>query len=275
MADDPRVDTQVEEEKTQPSESLAEEQKDTKTEGVTAPEELPKELEGTSDKAQERFRQLSGRVKELETEIAERKRTESVFESLRPQQPATAPIPSGMSQQQYSQIQRQFVDEYGNFNATGFTNYMKQWEGTMQVQAQRSTQQVREAIDEEKAKAKYPSMDPDSDQYDRPFEEAVAKEWLYQMVQDPASASVVKAANKVKKDWSKTEKEEEARQEEGLKKEVASKEQASAEAVGRSDQRTRVSNAQYQELVQKSRLGDEDALAERLRMYEQGGKKKS
>src|SRR3990167_9165042 len=200
MADDPRVDTQVEEEKTQPSESLAEEQKDTKTEGVTAPEELPKELEGTSDKAQERFRQLSGRVKELETEIAERKRTESVFESLRPQQPATAPIPSGMSQQQYSQIQRQFVDEYGNFNATGFTNYMKQWEGTMQVQAQRSTQQVREAIDEEKAKAKYPSMDPDSDQYDRPFEEAVAKEWLYQMVQDPASASVVKAANKVKKE---------------------------------------------------------------------------
>lgn len=132
-------------------------------------------------------------------------------------------------------------------------------------------------FDEFKAQQSVPELDPSSDSYNKLFDNAVAGQYTAELnayarglVSGGAKPlpSATKIARELKKDWDSLLKSSGAKvKSETLKKaqQNLAKKEATVEAEGRSDKR-QPSGQQLDNLRNRSRRGDADAIAERLKL---------
>lgn len=127
-------------------------------------------------------------------------------------------------------------------------------------------QTVEYKLDEIKAKEQYPQLDPSSDKYDSDFEEEVASVYFFNLYQG-RQAKISDIAKRLtdKRGMPKAElKKVEAEVTQKVKQGITQKEQASLSAQGRS-QPGYASAQEHESLVNRSRTGDNWAIAERLK----------
>jgi len=196
-------------------------------------------------------------IKRLKGQIEEKKRRESVFQTLKPSIPDVAQTPVG---QQLNP--QQYVDPAtGQFNQEAYNrDYTLKVQERQQLLAQANAQQqTLDTIDELRAKDKYPQLDPDSGDYLPEFERKVAAEWFLQkyLGQTP---SIVKIAEKEMRNFRKEEKKamEVANKEEGVKEQASlTPETRSKPGFGGQDK--------LESLKKRTRKGDLEAVVERMR----------
>src|SRR3990167_4751472 len=204
MADEPRDVNSAVSADTQPSEAPTEEQI---TPVSPEPEAVPREPsepempEGLSEKAQGRFQELANEVRSLREEMKIKRPRESIFDAMRPKQEPPQAVPQGgISPQQYQAVVNQYTDPAtGYVDANSLNQALNQMQYNLQAaqnQAADTARRVQDEIAFVKAKAKYPKMDSESPEYNRDFEEAVAREWAADMLLNPSKASYVNAADR-------------------------------------------------------------------------------
>lgn len=127
-------------------------------------------------------------------------------------------------------------------------------------------QTVEYKLDEIRAREKYPQLDPTSEKFDPDFEEEVASVYFFNVYQG-RQVKISDIAKRLtdKRGLPKQElKKVEAEVTQKVKAGITAKEQASLSAAGRSQQGY-TSAQEHQSLVDRSRSGDNMAIAERLR----------
>lgn len=240
----------------QPSQTAAvdESQVSAGTERTEVQEENSLELpEGASDRTREQFDKLKTQLRD---ERAKRVNTQSVFEQLRPSQPA-------MTQAQINQ----FVDPMtGNVDVNGLNQAIY----SAQQRATNAEQTVQRWIEDQQTKEAFSAhseLNPQNSNFDRSLHNKTRALLLDSMVNpqdyNNKQLSYKEAADLAKGVSSKVIAEAEkvgaTKAIEGL----TPKEQASLEATGRSDRRTEVSDLDT--LKQNTRRGDLGSIVERLK----------
>ena len=220
------------------------------TEGET--EQLP------DDKSEQgrAFAEMRRRIKDLESEVEEKKARQSSFDSLK----QFAPQP------QYVQVDpNRFYDGEGRFNQIAYDTAVQQANIHNQtVSRQQAADTVDYKLDEWKARQKHPGLNTN-----RKFERVVASEYqarLLETINDPTkpTPSIERIADDYAPYFSTDQKNIVKKVTEQVKTQLTEKEQASLSATGRS-QPAGMSDAEYLNLRKQTRLGNKDVLAERLR----------
>lgn len=221
--------------------------------------EAQSQPDGVSDRTKEQFEKLTEankRLKEENEKLKTNTPTPSVLESLRPQDN----FPS-VSSAQAQQIQEQVFDEQGFVDPNLLNQKLAQAEQTAQqaiLAAQQAQQQLRtfeETQQTQQVYQKYPQLDPNGKQFDPQFYARVKNELIGQMMQ--GKENLLEAAESVDLAFNQTSqtqaKEEEAR---NLKQQASS-------TIGASQGASAPVDHDY--LVEETRKGNPDALAERLK----------
>lgn len=235
------------------------------TDSVIPAEETPTEEQGDSqpdgenDRTAEQFAKLTEankRLKEENEKLKVSKPMPSVLESLRPQDN----FPN-LSKAQAKQVEEQIFDEQGFVDPNLLNQKLAEANRIAQeavMTAKQAQQQLRTLEETQKTKELYkefPQLNPNGDNFDPDFYARVRNELIGQMMEgkdDPLLAA--KAVDKVFSQASKaTVADSEAR---NLKQQASSDIGASQGASAPVD---------YDYLVEETRKGNSDALAERLR----------
>lgn len=199
------------------------------------------------------FQEMRLENKRLKEELESRGNEGSAFDMFKAQTP---PV---------SQSGPVRVEEYQD-PVTGETNWQaynlaqQQREQTNLQQARFEAQQVvREEMDEQNARSKYPELFAD-----RNTEKLIAAQWFFEKAQGrnvPITQIAGEFARNFKQAVSKAEKISEER----VLNEVSEKEQATVQASQTSSSaQANVSNEQFEDLGVRTRTGDPDALTARL-----------
>jgi hypothetical protein len=239
--------------------------------------------EGTSERTAKQFEKLKTRLAEAEAKASKPQVPpadygSSVFDTFRPKQPQAPvkpPMPGGdfnlLNQQQVDDIATGFIDQEGNVDINGLNRALaqaNQYAQQAQQQAQQAnerllkfeeTQQVREAH------AEHPVLDPTNKDFDPKFFDLVRDRMLRNMYEGK-NQSLAQAANDVKQSYQPSAavnlekvKEEAIAQ---YKETQTNRIQGPVES-GNGQQRT--SALSLDELRERTRQGDDEALFARLR----------
>lgn len=274
MAEDTRANKEAEEDaQPEPMPSSDQQAADSVKSDVAAPsEEVSTQVkaddelqlpEGAPERTREEFDKLKQRNKRLKEELERKKRTESVFDSMRPQPEPAAPPAVSPEVEQFIDPQTGYVD-VGRLNQA-MTQQRQEIAATRQ-----QIQQYVEAEQEREAYKTYPELNPKvADKFDDAFYRRTRAVLMDSMVNpqdygnraltlkeaaDEAKGSTGKVVEKAKKEGAK----------EAMEK-LTPKEQASLEATGRSDRRAKVeTGSSSEDLSVRTRYGDKAAIAERL-----------
>jgi hypothetical protein len=250
----------VEEQKTQPE--VIEEVPETAEKPDETPE-TPETTEGETEELPEdkseqgrAFAEMRRKIKDLESEVEEKKARQSSFDQLKQFTP----------QPQYVQVDpNRFVDTQGNFNQPAYDQAVQQANLHNQTV---SRQQAESAVDyklsEWTARQKHPALNTN-----RKFERAVASELqarLLETLSDPTKPqpNIAQIADELAPFYAVDQKNVVKKVTAEVKQQMAEKEQASLSASGKS-QPSGMSDAEYQNLRKQTRLGNKEAIAERLR----------
>jgi len=269
--DDPKdqvVSPQSESEKTPISETPSEEQKTTPEVADTAekPVETPDNEKGEPEKLPQTteqakaFQEMRRRIKELEEQVGEKKARQSAFDQLKPKY-----SPDQIQQAKEQVDINKFIDPTtGQFQAHLYNEAVNKTIDATRREAQfTASQTVAQSMDEARAKDKYPALDPESEEFNRDFEESVASKYFFQLYQGK-NPSIYKIASKEAKVFVKDIKKVEQETTQKVKEQLTEKEQAALSASGRSQ--PGLSDRERLEVLQdRSRHGDNWAVAERLR----------
>lgn len=222
----------------------------------TEEESLP---DGVKDRTQEQFEKLTEankRLKEENESLKGSKPTQSVLESLRP----SDNFPN-VSDAQAKQVAEQVFDEQGFVDPNLLNQKLAQAEQTARQaidaaqQAQKQLRTFEETQTTQQVYSKYPQLDPNGGEFDPQFYNRVKNELIGQMMQ--GKENLMEAAKSVDMAFSQTsKKQEEDTEARNLKQQASSTIGASQGASAPIDQ-------DY--LVEETRKGNPDALAERLR----------
>lgn len=222
--------------------------------------ELP---EDASDRTREQFeklkshnKELSERLKALETQA---KPTGSVLDTFKLPE-IELPKIQGLSQEQVSDVFSNLVDKDGYIDQPTLVKALRESK-EMAEQAKKEAQRAREELDRRteteqvrSAHKEFPFLDPKSPKFNQNFYNAVRNEVVSQMIN--GDKDLVKAAKKVA-EWFPLPKVEE---------EAAKKEQQVQQAnlTGTNPSRAKPVTKADEDLVMKTRQGDNKALMERL-----------
>jgi len=223
--------------------------------------------EKMSPKAAEAFQAQRLEIKRLKQEIANREKASSALEALRPKtsrqgMPALPKLES-------------FMNAEGAIDMARYQDAIQKYQQMQAIRSQVSQQELKQEMEENFLKMKDPRLDPDNKkEYDKAFEGRVADRWsrmaleaLYQGKPEPSLRSAYQSV--VKEGVSSKEKEKISK--EALER-VSEKEQAASTAEAPSaTPRAKGAKlvADFDELRHKTKLGDTDAIAARIRKSEE------
>lgn len=223
--------------------------------------DVPDELPQDQSEQAKAFQTMRRKLKELEVQVSEKKRRQSVFEELKPssvsQNVPTASAPIDVNQ---------FIDpSTGQFNAHEYNAAVNRAIESARREAHyTASQTVNQTIDENRAREKFPQLDPNSDQFDASFEEKVASRYFFDLYRgkNPTLSKIAEAEAKVhfRTDERKLEKEVAQK----VKEQLTEKEQAALSAGGRSKPQD-LTSQQMESIRRKSREGDLWATAELMK----------
>jgi outer membrane biosynthesis protein TonB len=274
------------EEKPEEVEELSVEEK--VEEKVDEPEEKPKE-EKQKERTKKEFEKLKKHNNDLKEEVETLKK-KNILDSLIPvapsvpevpqwpQKPTTNVIPTaqqypGVSQIQISETFKGLVDENGYVDTGLLIDTLKDLQDKNKLaeeranQAEQQTQTIARKFDDferneimRSVHAKYPTLDPDNDEFDEKLWKFVRNEVIDQWM-NGKSTDVMAAAEEGMQtlhgnDMKKAEK---------IKLEEAENAKKNINALGASQASQRESYLDHETLVQGTRLGKKGALAERLK----------
>lgn len=228
----------------------------TDQEGVPPDQELS---QGGSEQGRA-FAEMRHRIKELEKQVEERQARQSLFDQLKPQY-----TPDQVQQAQKGVDINQYIDpSTGQFQAYTYNQAVNARLEAMRREAQvTANQAVARQLDEMKAKEKFPELDPDGDQFDPVFEKKVASQYFFELYQGK-EPSILKIAQAEARTYSRNAKTIEKEAAQRVKQQLTEKEQASLSAAGRSVPSAQT-EAELEQLRQRSRRGDFSAISERLK----------
>jgi len=215
-------------------------------ESVDMPEDVEEQRRAFQEQRQE--------IKRLKLEKQNRAKGESAFSAFRQQTPPVGQVNAVNIQD--------FQDPI-----TGETNwqaYNQQINNALVQNRQSATyeaqQAVREEMDEQTARTKYPELFSDPE-----VEQEIADRWIAAKLRDE-NPSVTDIADRVSKRFGKTISKAEKIGAEKILNEVSEKEQASLTVSGQTSQPAKqaASAEQLEELSRKTRFGDDDAIAARI-----------
>lgn len=263
---------------------MEDDQTKTTQEEVTQPEENQEEPK--KDRTKEQFDKLTQSNQELKKERDEYK---NILESLRPnspntpqekQEPPSVQAPSAnqyshLNQQQVDSITDNFVDDNGYVDVRKLNQFLQDT-NQRAIRAEQAAQQARqesrrtvqdfeESNTVKQAHEKYPELDPKSDSFNEEFYDSVRNELVGQMLSGKKE-DLLQAASKwhkrmygpEKKAQKEKEKQEEAQRQEGQQA------RAAINTTPTGGAKNRMSMADHDNLVYRTRKGDRNALKERL-----------
>lgn len=226
--------------------------------------------EDASERTKKQFEKLTQKNKELSEKLAEKESSESkmthqsVLDELLPS------IDHGqLTQQQVDTISGDLVDANGYVDVQLLRNTIEEAkrqaaEAKAEVARMRE-QSVRheQSQQTQRAHEKHPYLDPNNtDGFDKKFYNLVKNELIGQMMN--GETDVLKAANKVKKEFYDPEaKSKEAAKEASTKRKATVAKRAQASTPARANRAS--SDVDEEILIQKTRKGDRSAIYERLK----------
>ena len=228
------------------------------TEEQTAEETEPQLPDGVKERTAEEFEKLKEANRQLKAELETRTQapTQSVLESLRPQD-----VFPNLSNAQAQQIAEQVFDEQGYVDPNLLNQKLANAEKTAQQailaaqQAQQQLKKFEETQVTQQVYQKYPQLDPNGQQFDAQFYKRVQNELIGQMMQ--GKENLVEAAETVDKLFTQAaQKQVEVQEARNLKQQASSN-------LGTSQGTSAPVDHAY--LVDETRKGNPDALAERLK----------
>lgn len=222
-------------------------------------EEAQSQPDGEKDRTAEQFAKLTEANKRLKEENEKLKggtATKSVFESLRPEQN----FPN-VPEQTAQEIADQLFDEQGYLDPGLLNKKLKQAEEIAKQAsqaAQTAQQQLRTYEETQKTKElykEYPQLDPNGDSFDPDFFSRVRNELIGQLMQ--GKEDPLEAARVVDKAFSQTSNNKAQVQEAKNLKQQASSDLGTSQGAS--------APVDHDYLVEETRKGNSNALAERLR----------
>lgn len=224
--------------------------------------ELP---EGVKDRTREQFEKLKAQLAEEKKKNKQTQRPQgSMFDEFR-HQPSTF---NNLNQNQVNQIQESYIDQDGNVDVVGL-NQALHLANQRAEQAYREAQETRARmirVEEDKqaaeAHAKYPSLDPQSEDFDSNFYDLVRDRMLRNFYEGKEQQYIQVANDLARIYYPKTSKEAEKQAIEKAKQ-VQSQKQSGPIESGRGEQRE--TQANLDELRLRSRTGDKSAILQRLK----------
>lgn len=245
-----------------PNENGQEINQEEKLDSVMPTEEQPaeevNETEGMSDRTREQFEKLKQHNAELAAELAASKQTiqqKSVLDELHP-----------INEAPMSQAEEYQIDEDGTVDVAQLNRVLKETQQAAQ-QARQEAQMAKARAErlakeksEESVHSKFPQLVPGSKDFDPDFFKRVKNELIGQMME--GKENYMEAAETVSKLFQKSNVEEKVNEKvEEFKKTTEAKQNINA-GTGSANNRT---YSDDQELAKRTRLGDLEAFAERLK----------
>jgi hypothetical protein len=230
------------------------------TEDKPAEATEPKLPDEVSQRTAAEFEKLKQHNAELKTELDAYKGKTSVLDELKPSEVAPSLTPT-----EVAEIKSKFVDENGYVDVAKVEQALNDAE-VRAKRAEDKANQIEKRIQnsEETASVKvahteFPTLDPHNEKFDPKFYELVKLNLIGQMMN--GEQDIVKAARDVSKLYTPTNVEE-AKTEavDEYKKKVTKRGQATETPAGRG----KGEPTDQEELIRKTKLGDNDALFKRL-----------
>lgn len=220
--------------------------------------------EDMSDIQRKAFQKQRQEIKALQQKVSEKKRVDDAFKAFKP------PIPQGQMGVPQMPKAEDFMNQEGQIDMVGYQDAVQKHQQTQTFRIQENQRQAKFEMDQNLMKIKNPDLDPASDKYDPELEARIAdrygRQLLESMVSGQPEPSLEQIVSEVRKGSSVTQKEREKISKETLGK-VSDKEQVASTAVTPSSGRAREVKmvSGFDELRDKTRHGDVDALAARIK----------
>lgn len=222
------------------------------------PAEVVDETEGMSDRTKEQFEKLKQHNAELAAKLAEKEQTiptRSVLDELHP-----------INEEPVSQAEDYQIDEDGTVDVAQLNRVLRETQQAAQqarneaIQAKARAERLVKEKQEETVHSKYPELVPGSSKFDPDFFRRVKNELIGQMMD--GKENYMEAADTVAKLFKKENVEEKVEEKvEEFKKTAEAKQNINA-GNGSANNRT---YSDDQELAKRTRQGDLEAFAERLK----------
>lgn len=228
------------------------------TEEKPTEETEPQLPDGVNERTAEQFEKLKKHNQELKEQLekASAKPTQSVLESLRP-----ADNYPNISQAQANEIAEQVFDDQGFVDPNLLNQKLAKAEETAKQaieaakQAQQQLRNFEETQQTQQVYSKYPQLDPNSQSFDPQFYSRVRNELIGQMMS--GKENLMEAADVVTQAFSAPIQKQAQEQEDQTLKQQASSNLGTSQGAS--------SPVDHDWLVEETRRGNQDALAERLR----------
>lgn len=227
----------------------------------------------TNPRTEQRLKELLEENKRLKAETNRKQYGTNVFDTFRPQvDPQVNPTSfTSLNQQQVDSITQQYVDEDGNVDLAGIDRAIKEATQRAIENAQRTAEEriarFEESQQVKEAHAVYPELDPLSAKFDSEFYEDVSNRLLGQMVRGTGktetlleAATYVKGRKPAQAPVNLDKEKEKAVAE--YKKAQEKRQQGPVESGNGAPRQT---SASLDELREKTRQGDANAIRERLK----------
>ena len=242
-------------------------EKDVKTPAEAEGELSEADLVGkmTSEQAKA-FQAQRLEIKKLKEEKAKKERAGGAFDALK--------SPTRQVMPEMPKIET-FMDAEGRVDVVGYQGAIQRYQETQTYRVQAGQRELRQEMEESVMKMKDPRLDPDSSGYDQNFEARVADRWsrlaLEALNKGQQEPTISQAYGEVVEEGV-SPKDKEQISKEALEK-VSEKEQAASTAeVPSSTPRARETKmvSGFEELRQRTKEGDNEALMARIRAAEEG-----
>lgn len=218
-------------------------------------EDLP---EGVSQRTREQFEKLRSQLNEARSQLGEKEQRSGVFDTMRAQgiQPEqVAPTPMSVND---------LVDPQGYVDLDKLERVLNEV-----AEVRTIANSTLETVQEREAYSSYPELNPDPANvaFDAQFQK-MTRALLLDSMANPQlygnrQLSLKQAADEAKKLYARSPEHANQVAESEVTENLVPKETAALEAVGRSDRRKEANQTQ-EELSYRTRIGDKDALRQRL-----------
>lgn len=237
--------------------------------------------DGVNPRTEQRIKELLEENKRLKQSQDRDKYGSSVYDSLRPQPSASQQVSTGsgdhftnLNPQQVDSITQRFVDDDGNVDIAGLNQALQDANRNAETAVSRAEQIANERIARfeesqqvKEAHAKFPELDPYSDKFDPNFYEQVSDKLLVNMVKGASQKTLLEVASELRGSVAKPQEpvnldkvKEEAVS--SYKDSQAKRQQGPIESGHGAPRNT---SATLDELRERTRRGDPNAISERLR----------
>jgi hypothetical protein len=227
--------------------------------------------EGTSDRTKEQFSKLKESNRQLKEQLERSTQGDSVFDSFRNPKQSTAPVPKG--QEASEQKNAVTIEQDGTVDVDKLNTRLESAEQRANAAEQKSSQtaeqimRFEETRQAQEAHGEFPQLDPapGNEKFDTNFFELVKDRLLSNMYKGKQE-TLVQAARGIADNYKGIESEGKAKEEavKEFKQNQSQTEHGPVEA-GRGESRQTTSDTD--DLRQRTRMGDKNALLERLDKY--------